>query len=688
VTESAFFQDLAVLMAVAGAVSVLFARLRWPKVIGYLLAGILMSEHTWGGAFLVDPKSISAIGQLGVVFLMFTLGLEFSADDMKKVKHVTVPTALFDSVVMIGLGYTAGRVFLGWGAVPSLFLGAAICDSATTLLAKTIDEMKWGARPFVRFIFGTTICEDILCVGVIALVTGVAQGEGMSVGGVAMSLGGLLAFLVGTIVFGLVLVPRGLNQVARLKDDEVLLLTLLGLCFFVSWVAFKLDFSLAMGAFLVGILGASSDVRARLHDLAEPLRNMFAAVFFVTIGVLVDPAACLANALPILALTLLVMVGKGFNCFMMSLFTGQGVKDAVQTGFGLAQIGEFAYMVALLYLTHTNDTSNPIYQIVVGVSLITTCLNPVMLRVSDPVGTWLESHLPGSLKGRLAAYQDWLARFRAAAVPSQLQKRIRARVVWLGVTAVLNLFVAVGVVLLERLDYAAFSTFFEDHKRIFFCLVANLFFVSMLAPAYGLARTLGRDIAIVLTGTRRPKRWQTAVQRLVTWFVMAGVGISLFVEIAVLNVNLQPKNPMTGLAILAVLFLCAVFGWKRFRKAGRVAGYHFNAALAAERRRDRRRKGPAPATLTQTLTVPGDFYRHLTVSSDSSFVGRTIRELDIRARTGASIVSVQRGGERFRNPGPDWRFTDGDVLSAIGEPAQVAALSALMTVQAIAQKPL
>ncbi|MBO7686115.1 MAG: cation:proton antiporter, partial [Kiritimatiellae bacterium] len=363
-SESLFIQDLAVMMAVVGLVSVVFTRLGWPKVIGYLVAGILMSEHTWGGSFLADPKSIGTVGQLGIVFLMFTLGLEFSADDMKKVKHVTVPTAIFDTLMMMWFGYTVGTHMLGWGNVQSLFLGAALCDSATTLLAKTIEEMRWGDRPFVRYIFGTTIFEDILCVGVIALVTGVASGKGMNLGAVGMSLGGLLVFFTGVLVFGLVLAPRFLNHVASLKDDETLLLALLGLCFFVSFLAFKLDYSLALGAFLVGIIGASSDVRNRLHALAAPLRSMFSAVFFVTIGLLVDPLVCFRNLPLILGLVLLVVCGKGFNCCVMSLLTGQSVKNAVQTGFGLAQIGEFAYMVALIYITQTGDSASPIYQVV------------------------------------------------------------------------------------------------------------------------------------------------------------------------------------------------------------------------------------------------------------------------------------------------------------------------------------
>ena len=226
-SESALIQDLAMMMAIAGLVSVVFAKLKWPKVIGYILAGIMMSRHTWGGSFLVDENSVQTIGQLGIVFLMFTLGLEFSMSDMKKLKNVTFPTAILDTVVMTYLGYTVGTKLLGWGAVESLFLGAAICDSSTTLLAKVIDEMKWSSRPFAKYVVGTSVCEDIICIGIIALITGVAGGNA-SFAAVGKSLGGLFVFFLATIVFGLVLVPRLLESVAKRHDDEALLLTLLG----------------------------------------------------------------------------------------------------------------------------------------------------------------------------------------------------------------------------------------------------------------------------------------------------------------------------------------------------------------------------------------------------------------------------------------------------------------------------
>jgi CPA2 family monovalent cation:H+ antiporter-2 len=408
-SESALIQDLAMMMAVAGLVSVLFAKLNWPKAIGYILAGILMSRHTWGGSFLVDENSVQTIGQLGIVFLMFTLGLGFSTSDMKKIKNVTFPTAIFDTVVMTYLGYTVGTKVLGWGPVESLFLGAAICDSSTTLLAKVIDEMKWSSRRFAKYVVGTSVCEDIICIGIIALITGVAGGNA-SFAAVGRSLGGLFVFFLATIFFGFVLVPRLLESVAKRDDDEALLLTLLGCCFFVTWIAFKLDFSLALGAFLVGILGASSDVRRRLYRLADPLRSMFAAVFFVSIGLLVNPAACWENLPVILALSALVMVGKGFNCFIGGMISGESLKTSVQMGFSLAQIGEFAYMVALLYLSTTNDSHSQMYQIVVGVSLLTTILNPVMIRISDPVGDLVERYCPQRITKWLSNYRGLLAK--------------------------------------------------------------------------------------------------------------------------------------------------------------------------------------------------------------------------------------------------------------------------------------
>ena len=240
--EGAFFQDLAIQMVAAGAVAMLFTRLGWPKVIGYICAGILMNPYTWGGSFLRDIGSVKIIGQLGVVFLMFGMGLSFSAKDMKRIRAVALPVAILDTLVMIWLGYTIGSKVFGWGKVPSAFLGVAICDSATTMLAKVFDELGWGRRMFTKYVLGTSVCEDIICVGAIAVVTGFARGNGLSAGQFFSSLGWLGVFFLTVLVFGFILVPRLLKSVGKRKDDETLLLTVLGVCFFVSYYADRFRF--------------------------------------------------------------------------------------------------------------------------------------------------------------------------------------------------------------------------------------------------------------------------------------------------------------------------------------------------------------------------------------------------------------------------------------------------------------
>ena len=671
--ESAFFQDLAVLTAIVGVVSVIFSKIKFPKVIGYLLAGVLMSRHTWGGSFFVDEQSISTIGQLGVLFLMFTLGLEFSSREMKKVKHVSIPTAIFDAVMMIWLGYTFAHEFLKWDHIPSLFLGAAICDSATTLLAKTIEEMRWTSRPFVNYIFGTTIFEDILCVGVLAFVTGVATGKGMSFGSAVQSFGELTVFFTGVIVFGLAMVPRFLNKVAKF-DDETLLLTLLGFCFLISYIAFKLNFSLALGAFLVGILGASSEARSRINRLVAPLRNFFAAIFFVSVGVLVNPSACWEYKGVILSLVMIVIFGKGFNCFFMSLLTGQKVKDSVQTGFGLAQIGEFAYMVALLYMTIMHDAGHPMYQIVVAVSLITTCLNPIMLKISDPVGSFVESKMPELVRTWLSAYADWLNKFRRARVPNRLQRHMRVRFMWIIVIWILNICVAVGSTMLSNLDYSNFSMFFNTHKKFVFCIITLLFCVGMMtSPLTMLARSLGRDFSLVIIRRRAVKKWQENVRMIVTWFVMLVIYMISLAQILMFMVNLLPDSPVTKLILITFFVVIAIIYMIYFKDSARKAGHGFREAMNAERRALRQQHKEQAI-----LAVPDDFHTNITLQEKANAIGKTIQSLNIRARTGASIICVERSGEKHRNPGADWCFKKGDVVTAIGDPSQMESLKILL----------
>ena len=670
-SEGAFFRDLALLMSVAGLSAALFSRLGWPKVIGYILAGALMSEHTLGVSLFRDPQSISTVGQLGVVFLMFSMGLSFSAKEMKKIRAVALPAAVLDTVVMIWLGYTVGTRVFGWSAVESAFLGVAMCDSATTLLAKVIDEMGWGNRPFAKYVLGTSLCEDIICVGAIAVVTGFATGGGMSASAFAGSLGWLAVFFLAVLVFGMVLVPRLLLSVSSRKDDEALALTLLGVCFLVSFLAYHFNFSLALGAFLVGIIGSTSDVRERLAALVDPLKSMFAATFFVSIGLLVDPSALWASKTAILVVSLVVVVGKLFNITFASLLAGVDVRTSVQNGFALAQIGEFAFMVAILYAGIVNDTSIPMFQIAIGASLLTTLMNPWMIRLSGPAGDLAERLVPERFRVFLDAYRAWLAKI-GASEGSPAFRRLKFAAIRLGVYAVLMFAVASACTLLYRIDYAGLSEFFERHDQIFFFCLANLFCVAMLPLWTGSARPLADSVTELLCG-EGTARWQSAIQPLVRFVAFAVVFVLFLAEWGAIAVSIAPaKGPSLWIGI-AVIVLVGAFGWRRMVKAGHRASKRLHEALTAEERREGLKR-------TMTVTIPEGTISEVVIPATSPAIGGTVVTLNVRAKTGASVVSVVRGGKTTRNIGPEWEFRAGDRIVALGDHKQIAALKDLMGV--------
>ena len=670
-SEGAFFRDLALLMSVAGLSAALFSRLGWPKVIGYILAGALMSEHTLGVSLFRDPQSISTVGQLGVVFLMFSMGLSFSAKEMKKIRAVALPAAVLDTVVMIWLGYTVGTRVFGWSAVESAFLGVAMCDSATTLLAKVVDEMGWGNRPFAKYVLGTSLCEDIICVGAIAVVTGFATGGGMSASAFAGSLGWLAVFFLAVLVFGMVLVPRLLLSVSSRKDDEALALTLLGVCFLVSFLAYHFNFSLALGAFLVGIIGSTSDVRERLAALVDPLKSMFAATFFVSIGLLVDPSALWASKTAILVVSLVVVVGKFFNITFASLLAGVDVRTSVQNGFALAQIGEFAFMVAILYAGIVNDTSIPMFQIAIGASLLTTLMNPWMIRLSGPAGDLAERLVPERFRVFLDAYRAWLAKI-GASEGSPAFRRLKFAAIRLGVYAVLMFAVAAACTLLYRIDYGGLSEFFERHDQIFFFCLANLFCVAMLPLWTGSARPLADSVTELLCG-EGTARWQSAIQPLVRFVAFAVVFVLFLAEWGAIAVSIAPaKGPSLWIGI-AVIVLVGVFGWRRMVKAGHRASKRLHEALTAEERREGLKR-------TMTVTIPEGTISEVVIPATSPAIGGTVVTLNIRAKTGASVVSVVRGGKTTRNVGPEWEFRAGDRIVALGDHKQIAALKDLMGV--------
>jgi CPA2 family monovalent cation:H+ antiporter-2 len=660
---TSFFQDLAVILVAVGFVAAVFTRLGWPKVIGYILAGTVIGKHTLGGSFVIDQGSIEVLGQIGVVFLMFAMGLDFSVRKLKKVGHVIFPTAVLDMAVMIWAGHFVGTKLLGWGSVQSLFLGAAISDSATTMLAKTISEMGWNGRRFTKYIFGVTITEDILCIGVIALLTGLVNSGTMRAGDMAYSLGGLLLFLTGVTVFGLLLVPRVLNGVAKLKDDESLLLTMLGVCFLVSFIAAKLNFSLALGAFLVGVMGAESEPLKRIYQQCVPLRTMFSAIFFVTIGLLIDPAQMILHWKAILGISLVVVVGKSVNCTLGSLLTGQDLKNAVQTGIGLAQIGEFAYLVALIGVT-MKAVDSSLYQIAVGVSVLTTLLNPFLLRASDPFSDWLERQMPSRWKECLETYTNWIGRFRHSAAPGETVSAIRFNLILVLLQMALAAAVFIAAGLLAGLDYAPFSPLIEENKKTVLWGAACLLTVPNAIFLFFRARALGGAVADALIPSKLAATpWAQSFRRVTgLLFTVAGEA-ALFFETAMLSGTIMPEQGWARGLVGVTLLALGVLGWKRLKHLGVESLQTLRNVLTEETESN---SGDSAADLL-------DIHTDRTAVGAAAFVcGRSLREINLRAQTGASVIGIERDGRTIVNPRADELLLAGDVVLLLGDDDQIA----------------
>jgi CPA2 family monovalent cation:H+ antiporter-2 len=414
-----FIQDLAVIMLIAGLVTILFHRLKQPVVLGYILAGVIIGPHTPPFSLIRDEHTIRTLSELGVVFLLFALGLEFSLRKLARVGMTALVGAVTEIAVMLAIGYALGRWF-GWSQMDSIFLGAILSISSTTIIVKALSELKLKNERFAQLIFGILIVEDILAIALIALLSALATTGRVDTPEVFATLGKLSLFMVVALVLGILIVPRLLAYVARFDSSEMLLITVLGLCFGFCLLVVKLDYSIALGAFVIGAVMAESRQLKLIEQLTEPLRDMFSAIFFVSIGLLLDPAVLVRYAGPIAFITACVVLGKVIACAAGSYIAGNDARTSMKVGMGLAQIGEFSFIIASLGLT-LKVTSDFLYPIAVAVSAITTLLTPYLIRLSDPLTAQGGKLLPQRLLRWVARYPAWLARLQRPGQAAELR---------------------------------------------------------------------------------------------------------------------------------------------------------------------------------------------------------------------------------------------------------------------------
>lgn len=391
--------DLALILVVAGAVTLLFKKLRQPLVLGYIVAGFLVSPHMPYTMSVVDKGDVEMWAEIGVMFLLFSLGLDFSVKKILKMGTSPVIAACTIVFSMILLGITVGKGF-GWGHMDCIFLGGMLAMSSTTIIYKALSDMGLLQQGFVATVMSVCILEDILAIVMMVMLSAIANGSSPDGGQLLGSVFKIGFFLVLWFVIGIFLIPLLLRKVRKLMNAETLLIVALGLCCLIAVISTKVGFSSAFGAFVMGSILAETVEADKIIRLVEPVKNLFGAIFFVSVGMLVDPLIIVDYALPILCLVLTILAGQALFGTMGYLLGGQSLKNAMRCGFSMAQVGEFAFIIASLGLS-LGVIGDFLYPVVVAVSVITTFLTPYMIRAAEPCYNLLTRHLPRQWSRRL-----------------------------------------------------------------------------------------------------------------------------------------------------------------------------------------------------------------------------------------------------------------------------------------------
>jgi K+:H+ antiporter len=580
-----FIQDLATVMLVAGLTTVIFQRLRQPVVLGYIIAGVVIGPYTLPVIFIHDENTIRTLAELGMILLMFALGLEFSLRKLRKVGATALVAAAAEIALMVWLGYEIGRLF-GWRAMDSLFLGAMLSISSTTIIMKALEEQNLKRERFAQLMFGILIVEDVLAVVLMAILSGIAGTGDLEAGQAFGAIGKLTLFLVVSLVVGLLLVPRVVDYIARVSRNDVLLVAVLGICFGFCLLASEMGYSVALGAFMVGALVAESHSVARIERIVMPVRDMFSALFFVAIGMLIDPALLLKYALPIGVLTVVVVVGKVITCSFGAFVGGNGGRTSLRVGMGLAQIGEFSFVIASLGLT-LKVTSDFLYPVAVAVSALTTFLTPYLIRLSEPLAAALTRSAPGRVMTVMSAYTGWVKGMGAAGGERAIVTKMVRRLVWhvvINTLLVVSVFIAMAFLYRRgflRVEWLADA----DVRRSVMWSLAALVSLPMIVAAYRKAEALGMLLAElgvpVRVGGSRNVAVRSTLARLVPWSVMLAQGLL----VAVLASTILPPREVA----LVIVVIVAVLTWLFWRLLVQVHA-RLQAAI-----RDTLDKPPPPA---------------------------------------------------------------------------------------------
>lgn len=633
--------DLALILAAAGIVTIIFKKLKQPLVLGYIIAGLLVSPNFSLFPTITDTESIHTWANIGVIFLLFSLGLEFSFKKLVKVGPTSGITGIYEVSLMLLTGYITGRL-LGWSVIDSIFLGGIIAISSTTIIIRAFDELGVKTKKFAGSVLGVLVIEDLAAVLLLVLLSTVAVSRHFSGEGMLFSVLKLAFFLILWFISGIYLLPTFLKRVHKLMNEETMLIVSLGLCLIMVVLATQAGFSSALGAFIMGSILAETIEQERIIHLIKPVKDLFGAIFFVSVGMLINLSVLADYILPVLLLTVVVIAGKTINATVGSLIAGQPLKQSLQTGMSLAQIGEFSFIIATLGQT-LKVTSSFLYPIAVGVSVLTTFCSPYLIRFSEPFYFWLEKHLPEKWITYLNRYSSSTQKIQEV---SSWRILIRAYLR----TIIIHTVIIIGILLII-LNYLTPLLAKEIDDPLVVAELTTGISLVLIAPfLWALAIRRVEKISF-------SRLWMDKVFNRGPLVLIEALRYGLVVLIIgfLLNRIFSVLIALAGACLLIVIII--LFLRKRLQSFYNRLENRFLVNL----------RGNSPAQPEAPNLVPWEGHlTYIEIPPESPYVGKTLIELAWREHFGINVVLIERGSHTINVPGRNERIYPGDRIAVIG----------------------
>ncbi len=654
-------KDLGLILIVASLVTLVFKRLKQPLVLGYIVAGFLVSPHMPYTMSVVDQTDVKTWADIGVMFTLFSLGLDFSFKKILRMGAAPVIATITIVFCMMTIGMLVGHLF-GWNKMNCIFLGGMLAMSSTTIIYKAFDDLGLGHQQFASLVMSVLILEDILAIVMMVMLAAIASG-GASGGMMLLgSVGRIGFFLVLWFVVGIFLIPLLLRHFRKDINNETLLIVSLGLCCLMAVVSTLAGFSSAFGAFVMGSILAETIEADKIIKVVEPVKNLFGAIFFVSVGMLVDPQIIVSYAGPILVLVISILVGQAFFGSLGFLVSGQSLKSAMRCGFSMAQIGEFSFIIATLGLS-LGVIGDFLYPVVVAVSVITTFLTPYMMRAAVPCYEYCEKHMPKS----------WIRRLNHLTLSQPTNKASDNK--WKKLLA--QMFINTSVYsILSAAVIAVMLTFFLPFVRrllpLFWGnLVCGLVTISLISPFL-------RAIVVKKNHSEEFKALWTE-NRLNRFPLMFTVVVRLAIAVAFVFYVCHSLTDFSNAIMLSIgvamvgLMLLSRRLKHRSITLERMFVLNLRSRDIEAQVHGRRRPLYEGRLLDRDIHI-ADFE----VPFDSCWSGQTLKQLELGSRYGVLVSSILRANRRLNIPDGDSVIFPGDKLQVIGSDDQLANFSRAM----------